>query len=352
MSSLFDVLKKTSGIQPSDALEWITNGLLVGASKEMRQSTAIAHQVAYTILVDVILEIQDDDIRANAWTANFVPRLRQYLNSEAAARGSEANMIGAFASALVRISRGCPTDFEKLWIKECEWLIGLISSLPSPSYSETRFKTVFPRWTDLIVLILCQFIGQHYRGQLEHEASVFLKITARPLEEAISAILKSAGVCIDEMSFVAGLVETAPFSECLSDADEMQNTREALKSLLSSDSIVKLVHSASFVPYIRVVLAFCRTYRKQEPQAWEHVVKEAIPEDQLVGVQNPESLFCQLVSIVSPSSRAYLRAPSGINANLVREMSSALASNDDPESEEMNRLERLLVSVVDLRGTS
>jgi hypothetical protein len=109
----------------------------------------------------------------------------------------------------------------------------------------------------------------------------------------------------------------------------MQSTRQAFKAFISPENVVKLLHSPSSRPFIRVVVSFCALYGAELPEIWETVINETLPTNRPIGVQNPNALLYQVVSTVKPSSRTFLHVPLGINMNLVNELTTALKSYED-----------------------
>lgn len=352
---LFQELRKNGGIEFSDELTWVSNGLLVGVTKEMRQSTAIAHRVTYTILVDLISGIQEDDSREKAWKAEFLPRIHQYLTTNKA----NASVTDGLGHALTRVNNS--HDLEVIWTDVCEYLIGFMSQSPHASDSGIEFKSVSQRWIDLTISTLSNFNIQSSQQKEDNPARLtFLKMTARPFEEAVSMILNSNGTWVEGTLFLGSLVENPLFWDTLSHSTEMQIGLQAFKDLVSPEEVVKLLHSPSSRPFIRIIVAYCNANDVEIPELWETLVNEAIAKNGPIDVQNPDALIYQLVSIVKPPTRAtstnspqsMFGAPRGVNLNLVRELTTALKSYGNVESEEAKRLEALLISLCSLHGTT
>ena len=345
VQTLFNNLRKHDGSKTSDILTWVTQGLVVGAAKEMRQSNLIAHQVTYTILVDVILDIQDDESRDEAWKTDFQPKFRQYYTTKTP---SQVEAGGALINALLRIAQRRTNDFEKILSDECKYLIGSISR--QTTESEMDFKILSQRWVVLTMTLLRRVVGENAEELSSSARSAVLKISIQPFEEASRIILESNGTWVDGMDFLASLTDEQLFRECLCSAEEMQSSQQALKVFVSPENTVKLLHSPSSRPFIRVVVAFCALYGGEMPEIWDTVINEAVPTNRPIDMRNPDSLLYQVVTTVKSSSRTFLHAPSGVNANLVRELTTALKSCEDLESGEARRLQNLLISVVALRG--
>ena len=341
---LFDILRKHNGAKTSDILTWFTQGLVVGAAKEMRQSNLIAHQVTYTILVDVILDIQDDESRDNAWKTEFQPKLRQYYTAKTPTQVAAG---GALSNALFRIVQRRTSDFEKIWSIECEYLIGSMSR--QTTESEIDFKTLSQRWVVLAMTFLRRVVGEKTERS-SSARSLVLKISNPPFQEALRVILESNGTWVNGMDFLASLIDEPLFRECLCSAEEMQSSLKAFKAFISPENTVKLLHSASSRPFIRIIVAFCALYHGEMPEIWDTVIDETIPTNRTIDVRNPDSLLYQVVSTVKLSSRTFLHPPPGVNTNLVGELTTALKSSEDLESEEAKRLQNLLISIVSLRG--
>lgn len=344
VQTLFNNLRKHDGLNTSDILTWVTQGLVVGVAKEMRQSNLIAHRVTYTILVDVILDIQDDESRGKAWKTDFQPKFHQYYTAKTP---SQVEAGGALIDALLRIARRRTNDFEKILSDECKYLIGSMSR--QTTEPEMDFKILSQRWVVLTMTLLRRVVGENTE-ELSSARSPVLTISIQPFEEASRITLESNGTWVDGMNFLASLTDEQLFRECLRSAEEMRSSQQALKVFVSPKNTVKLLHSPSSRPFIRVVVAFCALYGAETPEIWDTVTNEAVPTNRPIDIQNPDSLLYQVVTTVKSSSRTFLHAPSGVNANLVCELTTALKSCDDLESGEARRLQNLLISVVALRG--
>lgn len=341
---LFDILRKHEGAKTSEILVWVSQGLLVGAAKEMRQSNLIAHQVTYTILVDVILDIQDGESRDKAWKTDFRPKLRQYYTAKTL---PQVEAGGALSSALFRIAQRRTNDFEKIWSDECEYLIG---SMPrQTTESEVDFKILSQRWAVLTMTLLRRVIEEKAEKRSSARSEI-LHISNSPFKEALRVILESNGTWVDGMDFLASLIDEPVFRQCLYSAKEMESSQQTFKAFVSPENTVKLLHSPSSRPFIRVIVSFHASYGGDMPEIWETVINEIVPTHRPIDVRNPDSLLYQVISTVKPSSLTFLHAPPGINTNLVRELSTALKSCQDLESEEAKRLQNLLISVISLRG--
>lgn len=180
--------------------------------------------------------------------------------------------------------------------------------------------------------------------------SAILNISNRPFKEALRVILESNGTWVDGMDFLASLIDEPLVRECLCSAKEMESSEQTFKAFVSPENTVKLLHSPSSRPFIRAIVAFLASYGGEMPEIWKTVINETVPTHRPIDVRNPDSLLYQVISTVKPSSRTFLHGPSGINTNLVRELSTALKSCQDFESEEAKRLQNLLISIISLRG--
>lgn len=344
MELIFNAFRKTRAVMLTDEIKWATNGLLVGANKEMRQSAAIAHEVSCRILVDTILESENKDVRIREWDSHFTPILDQFMTSDDTKKLFETQMGKALASALIRISNAEFEDFLMIWNKTSRRLIDWTRQ-PIPERPE-EFKTLSHRWIDVALPMLRQF-----KGKTVEETSLFLESIARPFDETICQISRSNGDWVEGMYFLVALAEDPVFSQFLQDEDQLKVMRELLRKFMSRERTVELLRSRSCAPFIRLLLVFCRLYSQDSSELWETAVKEAIPESGQIDLLNPNSLLTQIVSIVKPS-HSYLKAPAEINSNLVRELTTILKSLEQLQPHEAAHLEDLIVSIVSLRGNS
>ena len=341
---LFDTFRKTGAVMLTDEIKWATNGLLIGANKEMRQSAVIAHEVSYRILVDTILENKNKDFRIREWDSHFTPILDQFMTSDDTKKLSETQMGTALALALIRISNTEFEDFLMIWNKLSR---RLIDSIRQPiSESPEEFKTLSHRWIDVALPMLRQF-----KGRTSEETILFLESIARPFDETICRISRFNGDWVEGMDFLVALCEDPTFGQFLQDGDQLKVMRELFKKFMSRERTVDLLRSQSCAPFIRLLLVFCRLYSQYSSELWETAVEEAIPESGQIDLLNPNSLLTQIVSIVKPS-HSYLKAPAEVNSNLVRELTTILKSLEQLQPQEAAYLEDLIVSVVSLRGNS
>jgi hypothetical protein len=351
---LFDSFRKGVA-QISNELNWVINGLFVGTTKELRPSVAIAYNVTYTILVSLISEIQDDGSREKAFETEFLPKVRQYLE----AKKADASISEALGHALSVMSR--PNDLEIIWTDVCRYLIELMSQPFGVFDSEIDFVSVSQRWTELITSTLRNYsTAPSHQKQDYPTKSIFLKISARPFEEAISKVLNSDGTWVDGISFLTALVENAFFWNALLESTEMDTAMRTVKVLVSTEHAVKLLHSASSRLFIRMVLVYCTSNDAGAADVWQILINEGIPIDRLIDVLNPDALIYQLVSIVKPPlqttstdrHQSMLSAPRGVNVNLVQELTTALKSQEDFESQLGKQIEGLLISLCSLHGNA
>ena len=349
---LFDSFRKEGVAEISTELNWVINGLFVGLTKELRPSIAIAYNVTYTILVGLISEIQDDESREKAFETEFLPKIRRYLTM----KNVDAPISGGLGRALSVMKR--PHDLELIWTDVCRYLIELMSQPSGLSDSEIDFISVSQRWTELAASTLRNYgTDPSHQKQDYPTKSIFLKISARLFEEAVSKVLNSDGTWVDGSSFLTSLVENPLFWNTLSESTEMDIAMRAVKVLVSTEHAVKLVHSASSRLFIRMVLVYCNSNDARAPELWQILINEGIPTDRPIDVQNPDSLIYQLVSIVKPPlqttstghHQSTLSAPRGVNVNLVQELTTALKSQDI-ESQLAKQLEGLLISLCCLHG--
>ena len=331
----FNRLIDSHGTPTSELLHWVNQGLLVGAKKEMRPTAAIAQQVTYTILVEIIQDIKDDDSRLEAWTTEFTPKLREYLTCTGTAVGEPG---AAFGYVLTRINDA--KGFERIWGTECQYLIHLMSESPTISDFNVQFAQVSGNWIKIVLSMFRNF-GQHEANPSALKRfSIELQKVAKA---ALSMILETNGHWIDGMRFLATLLQDRAFT--LSDLTTYG--LQDLKVLTSSENVVKLLHSPSSEKFIGVLVVLLTRY-KETREIWKTVIDEAIPSIGLIGVTDPNSLFSHILS-TSDNRKPGLRPEDfvladGININLVREIAMTLKSSDHERSEKMLR------SLINLRG--
>jgi hypothetical protein len=348
ISDLFEVLRKKSERTLSDLINWASKGMLASTGSELDPSNS--SQTAFTILVNVISDMEDDESRIDAWKTNFVPHLHRFLTSTDSKRSSEVKTASALGSALLNMSIRRLSDFDKIWNAECEYLIGLMPGTSLMTVPEPGFKTISQRWVNLTLSILRLFAGGKLEAPTTPELTSFLRIISRPFEKALEASSNMGGTWVDGTAFIASLVDDSLFSGCVLKADEMDGTRQKFKEFVDPTNLVKQLHSASSGSIIRIIVAFCSLYSKELPEVWETLVNEAIPEARPVEVHDPNSLLAQVVASVESLTLPYLKLPERVNINLVNEMTAALHPTKDAKAIEMKRREDLFVSLVCLRG--
>ena len=335
MHDFFNRLRGSHGTPTSALLHWVNQGLLVGVKKEMRPSAVIAQQVTYTILVEIIQDIKDDDARLEAWTAEFTPKLREYLTSTGAATGQPGT---AFGYVLTRINDA--KGFDRIWGIECQYLIHLMSESPTISDFNVQFSQVSGKWIEIVLSMLRNF------GHPEanpYALIPFSRELQKVTKAALSMILETNGHWTDGMNFLATLLQDHTFT--LSDLTTC--CLQDLKVLTSSDNVVKLLHSPSSDKFISLLVVLL-TYYKETREIWSLVIDEAIPSTGLIGVTDPNSVFSHIIS-TSDNRKPGLRPEDfvladGININLVREVATTLKSSDN------ERPEKILKSLINLWG--
>jgi hypothetical protein len=325
----------------SDLITWVTQGILIDASSLVDPNSA------FNILVDLILDIADEESQFDSLKLHFVPELHRFLTQTDAKKPNETKMAQALASALVNISRKRLGHFEQIWNPECGVLIDLMSGT---SVNESYFKEMSWRWVDLTLLTLRNFTGGQLEALPSPELTSFLRIVSKTFESALSALSKMGGAWVDGAELIASLLRDQSFSGYLLKSDEMADARKAFMDFVEPRNIVKLLHSPSTVPIIRIIVVFCGVYSKEASEVWEALVNEALPQDRPVDINNPTSLLAQVVANVEAVSPPSLKSPEGVNINLVTEMTAALNRTDNFDAAEEKRREGLFVSLVSLRG--
>ena len=344
---LFQVLRDNKEISSSQQLDWITNGLLPGASKEMRQSAGIAHQVAYTILVDVITGIKEDETRKEAWDARFIPLLHDYLLPTASKPNLDAYIDHVFSEIMVHLSRTSP-EFNEIWREGCNFELEMMHA------SQGGQGRDFKRWINLTLSIIHKLVKANGKGMntqvLDGMVETFLGTTAWLFSRCLECIVQSKLDWYDGMMFIATMLEDPLFCECLVNVDSMsQGLNDFENIVVQPDVIPQLLRSRSSQPFLRVIVVFCRLFKDEGLKTWDLVVETATSKEQLSDFQKPNSLISQLVSTLKPSF-TYLKAPPGANEAFAQQIATALDLNQRPESDEAKGLIDLLVSIVSLRG--
>ena len=332
----FDRLRCSRGTPTSELLHWVNQGLLVGVKKEMRPSVAIAQQVTYTILIEIIQDVKDDGARSEAWTTEFAPKLREYLTSTGAAVGQPG---AAFGYVLTRINDA--KDFQRIWGTECQYLIDLMSESPVTSLSNVQFPPVSDKWIEIVLSMLRNF--RHHEAN-PSASIIFSRELQKVAKATLSTILGNSGHWIDGMSFLATLVENRAFTS----SDFTTFCLQDLKVLMSSENVVKLLHSPSSEKFIVVLVVLLTRYGQETREIWSIVINEAIPSTGVIGVNDPNSLFSHILSILDNPKPGLGLADfvlaDGININLVREIAMT------PKPSDNERSEKVLRSLINLRG--
>jgi hypothetical protein len=325
--------------------------LIAGASKEMRQSVGIAYQTTYTILVDVIIGIKDEETRDQAWKAKFMPIFGDYLIPTDPNPRLEPYFEQVFGEVMIHLSKTSP-EFVHVWDMGTVMCIKLLMMhLPKGDGSEFDFQ----RWARLALSLLHKLL----EGNMTDDNTV----NTQNLDETVKSFLNLSSLLVgkvwlhmtqahpggywDEgMEFLATMLEDPLFCECLVNVDSMAKVLELFKKSVPDPRIRPYLR---WQPFLRVVVVFCRLFAEEGEEVWQIVLDNAIPKENLNDIQKSISRVCRLVSVLKPSY-TYLKAPSGVNETFAQGMASALNLIEDPESDEAKRFIDLLVSIVLLRG--
>jgi hypothetical protein len=312
----------------------VNKGLLPGTKKEMRPSAAMATQTTYTILVEIIKNVENAEIRAETWTGEFMTKLLEYMICSDVTTG---NMGGAFGHALTLLDDA--KEFDVVWGSICKFVEQLMSTSPV-MISEADVVSIFDKWTHVVHSMV-----RNFKDEKTEIAGIFSSKVREVAVAAMETILKTDGFFVDGMAFLATLLQDHSFTSSTLSEDCI----EYVKVLITPDRAVKLLQSPSSEKYIAVLIVLWTLCgRRYYPMTWDLVVQVAIPESGKIGVDDPESLFSRLLHALESPKPGWRREDfvldKEIQMNLVREMATTLKASDDEKTENVLR------SLVNLRG--
>ena len=332
------------------------NGLLIGASKEMRQSVSIAYQVTYIILIDVIAGIEDLTQRDTAWKTHFLPIFVRYLNHEITNPNLEPYINDVFIEVFVHMKKTSPELFNANWYQGCHFSRLIILHLPDDE-KEDGGEWDFKRFVNFTLLLLHRLVNENTMGEktvktenLDTTVVSFLGTLSGYFAFIVDHMETShpGGDWNEGMEFLAAMIEDTLFCECLLNVDSMAGGLKIFKEYVSrTPEKMRLI--LRWKTFLRVVVVFCRLFIEEGQAIWQSVLDTSISMDRLRDIQKPKSMISELVSILKPSYK-YLKAPPGVNETFAREIARVLNLIDDPESEEGTRLMWLFSSIVTLHG--
>lgn len=297
--------------------------------------------------------MDDDNERQELWDKEFVPTLHGYMIGLMEEKKLiDTGMPNALGVAITRICSRRPADFDMIWGRENGIFEDLSEKAPDLEGENNSFKLMAPRWIMLSSSILTQSSskGSDMEEKSKISVSTFVKSLAGVFTKIVEIEIDVEGKWVDGMRFVNSILSTKSIVGGFTTAEEMNEARQSLKKLLSPENMKVFLHSLSSAPFISIVLRYHNMFGKDDNIVWELLLKETIPEDKLIDIQNPESLFHQLVAGAKHSKREQFKSPEGVNLNLVEEMTKALKS-EGTEAQEKTNLENLYVELIALRGT-
>ena len=329
------------------------NGLLIGASKEMRQSVSIAYQVTYTILIDVIAGIEDLAGRDAAWKTHFLPIFRRYLNPEIKIPNLEPYVNDVFIEVFVHMKKTSPELFNANWYQGCHFNRWIVLHLPDDE-KEDGGEWDFKRFVNFTLPLMHRLVNENTMGvkteDLDPTVISFLGTLSSYFAFIVDHMETShpGGDWSEGMEFLAAMMEDPLFCECLLNVDSMAGGLKVFKEYVSRTP-EKMALILRRKPFLRVVVVFCRLFTEEGQAIWRSVLDTLISAERLRHIQKPKSMIAELVSILKPSYK-YLKALPGVDETFAREIARVLNLNDDPESEEGTRLMWLFASIVTLHG--
>jgi hypothetical protein len=294
----------------------------------------MATQTTYTILVEIIKNVENAETRSETWKGEFMTKLLEYMISSDATTG---NMGGAFGHALTLLDDA--KEFDVVWGSICKFVEQLMSTSPV-MISEVDVVSIFEKWTHVVHSMV-----RNFKDEKTEIAGIFSSKVREVAVAAMETILKTDGFFVDGMAFLATLLQDHSFTSSTLSEDCI----EYVKVLITPDRAVKLLQSPSSEKYIAVLIVLWTLCgRRYYPMTWDLVVQVAIPESGKIGVDDPESLFSRLLhALESPKPglrREDFVLDKEIQMNLVREMATTLKVSDDEKTENVLR------SLVNLRG--
>jgi hypothetical protein len=350
IQTLFDVLNHNDGITAEQRFDWVNNGLIVGASKEMRQSVGIAYQTTYTILVDVICGIQDEEAQSQALVSMFIPIFSDYLIPEKPNPKLDPYLEQIFTEVMMHLWKTNPRGFIAVWYagaKECKLLVMHVRQDDGVEFD-------FQRWAHLALSLLHKLLEGKMTDDntlnvenLDEMVKLFLKYTGLLVGLVWDHLMQShpRGDWAQGMEFLATMVVDPLFCECLVNVDSMAHFLDLFKQFVPDPQLRPYLR---FGPFLRIVVVFCRLFPEEGAEVWQTVLDNAIPKDHFSDLTKL-FLVCKLVSVLRPSY-TYLKAPPGVNETFAQGTANVLNLIEDPESDDAKAVTDLLVLIVSFRG--
>jgi len=356
IGALFDVLQKVEGISSSQQIDWITNGLVVGAKKEMRQSAYTAYTVSYCLLMDVIAGIEEPKARETAWKTNFLEFFLRYFPSDARNPYLEPVYHAVLIEVFVRMKNKSPTLFNEIWLEGCNYNTMMVFHFRDEKKAN-RGEWDFRNWINLTLPLLHRLLEGSVAGDntvktetLDPAVITFLHNTSLYFAYIVRHMQRDhpGGDWPEAMEFFAYMMEDPLFSDCLVHVDSMASGLKAFKEYIAQTP-AKMDAILRWGPFLRVAIVFCRLFSAEGQAIWQSIVDTTTSTGKLHGfIRN--SVIGEIVTILKPSY-TYLKVAPGVNESFAREAAKVLNENKDPESDEGKRLIELFVSIVSFRGT-
>ena len=315
----------------------------------MRQSVGIAYQITYTILVDVICGIQDEETQGHT-RSMFVQIFSDYLLPPKPNPKLDPYFDQIFTEVMVHLWKTNPLQFNLVWYagaKECKLVVMHIRQDDGVEFD-------FQRWARLALLLLHKLLEGKMKDDntlnvenLDKMVKIFLMHTGGLTGMVWEHLMKShpRGDWVQGMEPVATMVMDPLFCECLVNVPSMNHFFDLFKKFVPGPQLRPFLR---FEQFLRIVVVFCRLFPEKGAEVWQTVLDEAIPEDHFSDLTKL-FLVCKLISVLSPSY-TYLKAPPGVNETFAQGMANVLNLIEDPESDEAKDVAELLVLIVSLRG--
>ena len=316
----------------------------------MRQSVGIAYQITYTILVDVISGIQDQETQGQAWSTMFIPIFSDYLFPPKPNPKLDPYFQQIFTEVMVHLWKTNPLGFNAVWyagVKEGKLMVMHLRQDDGVEFD-------FQRWAHLALPLLHKLL----EGKMTDDNT----LNVENLDEMVKMFLKHTGLLLglvwehltqshprgdwaQGMELIATMVVDPLFCECLLNVDSMAHFLDLFKQFVPGPQLRPYLR---FEQFLRIVVVFCRLFPEEGAELWQTVLDKAIPKDHFSDLTKL-FLVCKLVSVLKPSY-TYLKAPPGVNETFAQGTANVLNLIEDPESDEAKAVPDLLVLIVSLRG--
>lgn len=293
----------------------------------MRPSAATAIRTTYTILVKVIQNVGDAEIRVETWKEEFTAKVLEYMISS---DGTTGKAGGAFGHALTLLDDA--KEFDIVWGDLCKFVEQLMFTSPV-MINEIDVVPIFDKWTQIVHSMV-----RNFKDEKTKITRIFSSKVREVAVAAAETILQTDGFFVDGVAFLATLLLDRPFTASpLSD-----DCIAYVKVLIAPERALKLLQSPSSEKYISVLIVlWTNCGQRYYPTTWNLVVQQAIPDSGKIGINDPESLFSRLLrALDSPKpglQRKDFVLDEEMQMNLVSEMATTLEASDDEKTEAVLR---------------